>query len=104
MSKLYKENGFLSEYGEDTFSQYLDKEINVLLNSAKNENELRLIGSLIYKRVGDILADRIRDKNRIKSKFDAMSNEEFYSYLKNKYGYLKLILKNLLQRLRLRIF
>lgn len=66
MSKLYKENGFLSEYGDSVFSEYLDKEVNVLLNSASNENELRLIGSLIAKRVGDIVSNRIIIKSKNK--------------------------------------
>lgn len=59
MKKLYTENGFLSVDGDDNFCQFLDKEILVLLNEAKNENEIRLISSLIIKRVGDIVADRV---------------------------------------------
>jgi len=55
--KLYKENGYLSEIGEDTFKQYLDKEIQLLLNNAADVGELRLIGSLIQKRVGDLVSD-----------------------------------------------
>lgn len=64
MSKLFKENGFLSEYGDSTFQQYLDKEISVLLNGAKSESELRLIGSLIVNRVGNMVADRVVDLNK----------------------------------------
>jgi hypothetical protein len=54
MSKLYKDNGFLSEYGDEVFREHLDKEFTILLNSAKDENEARLISSLIMKRIGDI--------------------------------------------------
>lgn len=55
--KLYKENGYLSEFGEKTFKLFLDKEIESLLKESKSESELRLIGSLIQKRVGDLVSD-----------------------------------------------
>lgn len=59
MSKLFTENGFLSDSGKDTFAQFLDKEIVMLLNSAESESELRLIGSLIMQRVGNLTADYV---------------------------------------------
>ena len=58
MSKLYTENGFLSEYGEAQFRD-LNKEINRLLNNAHSERETRLIGSLIQKKVGDLVGKYI---------------------------------------------
>ena len=66
MSKLFKENGFLSEFGENTFETYLDEEIHGLLNKAESESELRLIGSLIMQRVGTIVANRVLDLNKKK--------------------------------------
>ena len=58
--KLFNESGNLSDIGKDTFEQYLDKEIKILLNSATTENELRIIGSLIHKRVGDYVTNYIQ--------------------------------------------
>lgn len=65
-TKLYKPNGFLSECGESVFKDHLDKEINNLLSQAENEAELRLIGSLIINRVGNMVADRVVDLNKKK--------------------------------------
>lgn len=62
--KLFKKNGFLSEVGESTFRSNLDKEISTLLSSAENEAELRIIGSLISNRVGNMVADRVAALNK----------------------------------------
>lgn len=58
--KLYNEQGNLSDYGEDCLSQYLDKEIIMILNDAKSETELRIIGSILSKRVNDLVSNRVR--------------------------------------------
>jgi hypothetical protein len=60
MKKLYLENGMLSEFGKDAFSKFLDHELEVLLSSAKTENEAMIVGSLIQKRVGDMVCDYIQ--------------------------------------------
>lgn len=86
MSKLYKENGFLSEFGEEVFKERLDNEITKLLNTAKDESSARLIGSLIHKRIGDMVTNWIAAKNEIAAKFNAMEDPEFEAYLKKKYG------------------
>lgn len=65
-TKLYKPNGFLSECGESVFRNHLDKEISSLLSQAESEAELRLIGSLIMNRVGNMVADRAVDLNKKK--------------------------------------
>jgi len=59
--KLYTDTGFLSQHGEMAFSMFLDKEVAHLLNAAKTESELRVIGSLICKRVQDKVSDRVSD-------------------------------------------
>ncbi len=86
MSKLFKENGFLSEDGEKIFKETLDPQISALLKQGQNENEIRLIASLIHKRVGDAAANLIQAKKEIANKFAQMSNEQFEGYLKAKYG------------------
>lgn len=65
-TKLFRQNGFISECGESTFQAYLDKEIKILLNQAENETEARIIGSLIANRVGNMVADRVADLNKKK--------------------------------------
>jgi hypothetical protein len=64
--KLFKQNGFLSEDGENAFETYLDEQIHKLLNRAESESELRLIGSLIANRVGNMVADRVTALNKKK--------------------------------------
>jgi hypothetical protein len=84
--KLFNEKGDLSDNGKDSFEMYLDKEIQVLLNGAENENELRIIGGLITKRVGDMVSNAIQKKRELQGKFAAMTDEEFERYLDAKYG------------------
>jgi len=64
--KLFKQNGFLTERGEETFKAFLDKEVEILLNNAESESELRIIGSLIANRVGNMVADRVTALNKKK--------------------------------------
>jgi hypothetical protein len=64
--KLFKQNGFLSEFGEEAFQDYLDQRVHFLLNTAESESELRLIGSLIMNRVGNMIADRVTALNKKK--------------------------------------
>jgi hypothetical protein len=54
MSKLFNEGGFLSAVGKETFAIALDKEIKSLLAKATNETEMRIIGSLIQHRAGEL--------------------------------------------------
>lgn len=63
--KLYTDTGFLSNRGEMTLSMFLDKELAHLLNEAKSESELRIIGSLLCKRVQDKVSERISDLKKV---------------------------------------
>ncbi len=58
-NKFYKNNGFLSEYGDDYFGQYIYREIKSVLDNAKSESDARLLGSLLQKYVGDMVTDHI---------------------------------------------
>jgi len=82
MSKLFKENGMLSEEGNRVFKETLDGTIKTLLSQGENEAEVRVISSLIRARTGEFALDKIQD---IK-KFHAMSDDEFDSYLQSQYG------------------
>ena len=63
MSKLFTEAGFLSDEGRRVFKETIDRNISMLLVNATNENELRLIGSLIHQRVGQMVTDRLIKKD-----------------------------------------
>ena len=62
MSKLFTEAGFLSNVGKEKFAQVLDKEVRSLLNDATSASELRLIGSLIHQRIGELVTSAVVDK------------------------------------------
>lgn len=82
MSKLYKENGMISEEGQRVFKETIDAKIRMLLGQGETETEVRIIASLIHARVGDFALDKIQEFN----KFEQMSDDEFDQYLKNQYG------------------
>jgi hypothetical protein len=86
MSKLFTEAGFLSNVGKETFAQVLDKEIRILLNAATTENEIRLIGSLIQQRVGELTTTAAVDKNQKLAQLRSMSKADWKVYLTEKYG------------------
>jgi hypothetical protein len=86
MNKLFKENGFLSEEGERVFKEILDGKIATLLKQGTSENEIRIIGGLIQKRVGDAVADAVQVRREIVSKYAAMTDKQFQAYLVAKYG------------------
>ena len=62
--KLFDEKGNLTPYGKELFSIHFDREVQLFLNHAENENDLRLIGSLIHKRVGDLVSENILNKSK----------------------------------------
>lgn len=82
MSKLYKENGMISEEGQRVFKETIDAKIRMLLKQGETETEIRIIASLIHARVGEFALDKIQELK----KFDLMSDDEFDQYLKSKYG------------------
>ena len=62
MSKLFTEAGFLSDEGKRIFKEVLNDKISMLLKQASNETELRIIGSLIQQRVGEMVASAVSDR------------------------------------------
>jgi hypothetical protein len=90
MSKLYKENGLLSEHGLNVTSQ-VKMAIYKLLNQNDeikqlSEGELRTLGGSLQKIVGDLIAERIQFTNQVAKKFAEMNDKQFYGYLEEKYG------------------
>lgn len=76
MNKLYTENGFLSTEGDRVFKEILDGKISILLNQAENENELRLVASLIHKRISDMVSDVAQEKRKLNNSTDLDLKEE----------------------------
>jgi hypothetical protein len=86
MSKLFTEAGFLSDEGKRVFKEVLNGKISMLLKQAKNENELRIIGSLIQQRVGELTTTAVADRKERVTFLQKMSDLEFKGYLEEKYG------------------
>lgn len=84
--KMFTENGFLSEEGERVFSEIIDSKISTILKQAKNDDELRILESLLKNRIGEAVFNVMQAKREITAKFAAMTDEQFEAYLKAKYG------------------
>jgi hypothetical protein len=52
--KIYDDNGFLNQSGDDTLKMFLDQHVKMLLNSAENMGQLEIIEGLLLKRIKDI--------------------------------------------------
>lgn len=59
MSQINDKNGFLTEYGKFYFKTVIDLELEELLSSCKTEEELRIMGCAVSKRIGDLVADKV---------------------------------------------
>lgn len=59
MGQINGKNGFLTSYGEYYFRTVLDVELEELLKQCKTEEELRVMGCAISKRVGDLVANKV---------------------------------------------
>jgi hypothetical protein len=89
MSKWFKEGGFLDEEGEKAFLE-IKTELENLLNTdevaSMDVQQLRVLCSCLTKMIGDKMCDKIAHRSQINNQFTAMSDDEFYTYLKEKYG------------------
>ena len=45
--KIYDDNGFLNQSGDDTLKMFLDQHVKMLLNSAENMGQLEIIEGLL---------------------------------------------------------
>lgn len=88
MNKLFKENGFLSEEGEQfllsfkkVFSEILNSdEINMMTTS-----ELRVFGSILSSMIANTISKTISDRTTLSDSYNAMSDERFIEHLNKKY-------------------
>jgi hypothetical protein len=87
--KFFNDNGFLSEDGKRMLLEFNTAIENLMTTDEvddMSETELRAMGSVLSKIVGDTITNRISRKLQETDKFTAMSDIEFESYLTNKYG------------------
>lgn len=90
MKKMYKENGLLSEDGENVTHPVkmavwkllrMDEQVKQM-----GESELRVLGGCLQKIVGDLISERIQEKNDQAKRLAEMEDEQFKALLKKKYG------------------
>jgi hypothetical protein len=87
--KLLKENGEFSEEGNQAMSEFrlaLAKLIDSDDVRDMSQAQLRTLGGLLAKETGDRISFRISDKLQRAARFEKMSDEEFETHLKEKYG------------------
>lgn len=63
--KLFKENGLLSEYGQNCLDMFLGKELDTLMNSADTVAELNTLKCVLSKYVGDKVSERIAKTEKL---------------------------------------
>ena len=62
MNEFINEQGFLTKEGRMLFQARFGKEVDNLLTLAKDQNQLRLIASVLSKMIGDKVADLVIKK------------------------------------------
>ncbi len=90
MKKLYKENGILSEDGE-VVTHSVKMAVWKLLRMDEQvkqmgEYDLRVLGGSLQKIVGDLISERVQEKNEQVKRLAEMEDAEFERLLKKKYG------------------
>lgn len=89
MSKYFIENGSLSEAGLHLVSGIKNKLEEIITSDEiryMSEAELRMIETHLHKLLGDTISNKLAARQQLQAKYQAMSDDEFYSYLKEKYG------------------
>jgi hypothetical protein len=89
MSKLCKETGFLTEDGSKLTNGFKKSLDNLLSTKDVNDmsvEEIRTFGCNLMSMVADRISNKMLNVQKKKLMFDEMSDKEFDSYLKNKYG------------------
>jgi len=57
--KLFTAQGFLTDYGSKLLSSWLDERVNLLLKDEQTEADVRMLGCVLSKRVGDLVNKRL---------------------------------------------
>jgi hypothetical protein len=83
---LINESGWLTEKGRARLEASFSKVLNDLFSEAETDNQIRVIGSVVSCFVGEKVSDKIREIQENKDFLLSMDEDEFLSYLSNKYG------------------
>ena len=92
--KLFTGEGFLTDKGTIYF-EHFQNALNIVfsdldeLEGPLTEQEIKTIGCVLAKMVGDKTSERLmalRESKKLNGTLWAMSDEEYKYYLKNKYG------------------
>lgn len=89
MSKLFREDSFLSEDGKKVLQPLHDGLMEVISDIAVREMsvaELRVLGANLAKLVGDVISEQIFARTQNTNRFNTLTDEQFYAQLKAKYG------------------
>lgn len=86
LNKFVSETGFLTNEGKLEFEKTLAAPLKEVLALATTEAEVNMLGGVLSHFVADMISTRRFKIKETASKFDAMSDDEFDQYLKNKYG------------------
>lgn len=88
MNELFNEQGQLTEYGQETFERTLKAPIQEILNCSESEAEARVLGGNLSSFVADLISKKVmafQDERAKTSKLWKMSDDEFETYLTEKY-------------------
>src|ERR1017187_9288398 len=88
-SKWFKENGILSNEGEKAMIEVRDELDNFLDHDEVEDmsvSELQTLGACLANFVADRIHKKIIRRHQMHNRLEAMTDEEFYAYLKEKYG------------------
>lgn len=66
MSKYFKDNGFLSEEGEELVADFKSSLSAMLVDADMSQSELQTLGSNLSKLVGDAISNTIQAKSELK--------------------------------------
>lgn len=89
MNKLIKDTGFLNEAGEKfifKFKSHLEYLFRCPEIKEMTENELRTFGAVIVGIVNNSITKHICIHNAVMKELNSMTDDQFTSYLKDKYG------------------
>ncbi len=89
MSKLFTGNGFLTKEGERFTSDFRYGLEQIMSSDEVGDMslaELHTLQANLTKMVGDAISKRVSRNMRLENQLAAMTDEEFYAHLKEKYG------------------
>lgn len=89
MNKMFKENGDLTADAKRMLMDFNYGLSQVMASDGAHdmtESELLLLGTHLHKLIGDTITNRIVNKRQFQKMLDALTDEQFDTYLKDKYG------------------